>query len=587
MEDNTEWSYDFQEQPQGDVAPQQQEEDTWDLIYTTPSDYDIPVIKDEVKKAVEKPIAQQLERSGITLGNYFESKSNEYVNSIKGDYQDFKDDVNTTLGFDIPYKERNKQLLGRGLNLATDVVGETVITGLGMLGDGLSWATPPSLSEPVKKGYEEGMKFISQSEAGKQGMDALGKGLAAWDEFKEKNPRAAANLESIVDISVVLYPTKKVADIKPVGDLGRKARQIKAGMYLDKQFGDKKPYLEMFLDTESADAYSRTLNGRVKLSPMEEKAVRALTETSSINPSKSPVKNVGRVNREIDRLNKTLTRSLASAENKVDLPSLYTSFEDSLDNLVAKSLEPEKAGKINERLIQVVQNSIAKNGSSAKGIWEARKALDNWFEKEKGDAAFNKKGDLVDAVYASRNALNEAIIRVVPDAKKNLDLSSGLLYAREGIADRASKEGGVLDRLLKNVTRSVGAHRDVAFALSGTLGVAYAASSAPIMLAAGATGASFLASKALYKYGAKPAKAQMATFLKYTDKAIVEARKARNSELLRQLRTDRAAFLTIMGDLEQTWQTGGGVAYRRDTEGEVETPDPTQMQMQGNSQSTM
>jgi hypothetical protein len=92
------------------------------------------------------------------------------------------------------YREGAMQVAGQGFALGGDVVGE----GITSVGRGLSAITPDPLEDEVIN--QLGIFFDQPlMQAGKR---ALARGMEAWAEFSEENPRAARNIEAVTNISV-------------------------------------------------------------------------------------------------------------------------------------------------------------------------------------------------------------------------------------------------------------------------------------------------------------------------------------------------------------------------------------------------
>jgi hypothetical protein len=159
--------------------------------------------------------------------------------------------------------------------------------------------------------------------------------------------------------------------------------------------------------------------------------------------------------------------------------------------------------------------------------------------------------------------INNSFDELVPEAKTLRRKQSGLLYAQEGLATAAAKEGGVLSRTLNNIMRVVGANRDIAFAISGLAGGAlgYSTLATPIAGAAAVAGGAYLLSKPVLKFGLDATKSRknLSVVLKGVDNAIKAAKDS--PQMVKQLRADRALLIELVTDLEQVWREGGKEAY--------------------------
>ena len=154
--------------------------------------------------------------------------------------------------------------------------------------------------------------------------------------------------------------------------------------------------------------------------------------------------------------------------------------------------------------------------------------------------------------------MNRAITNANPDLKPLFEKQAGLLFARDGMAKNGAKETG---HLLTRVLQTAGVSRGVAIATVGLTGgaVGYMAVAAPVLATAALGGGAYLAARGVYRYGLSPAARtkNLKVVLTALDKSYKTAKKARNTELMRQIKTDRAAILTYTKDAVDTWNNGG------------------------------
>ena len=107
------------------------------------------------------------------------------------------------------------QLVGNSAGGVGDVIGE-----------GIKAVTPQPVKDAIKSGagyVAEGAKQVNKgltnilgTDIGKAGLDALHSGVDAYKQWSQENPRAASDLESVVNIAMIL-PATKAANV--AGDL--------------------------------------------------------------------------------------------------------------------------------------------------------------------------------------------------------------------------------------------------------------------------------------------------------------------------------------------------------------------------------
>lgn len=536
----------------------------FELNYNLPSDNSVPVVTKVTPQEVTDPVVTA---QGVTVGNYISSKRDELFSALSEDYDEsIQEAVKAFEAQGITGAEKALRVTGAGANLALDVIGETVITGLSSVGDAISFIVPDAVENPVKEKFKQGVEFALNSDAGKAGIEAILDGQEAWAEYKERNPRSAENIEAVVDIALLVAPIKG-GKVKPEIDLesplSREARkQVKLGARSAIQ-SRRQNIVGIFTDLNSSKLMERTRDGVVRLSPMEITAADSLSVTKGFKPKRSATYNLNVLNNELPKLNAQVSKMAVNASGQADIPKFYDDLTKQFDDLVSKSLEPERATKEISRVMEALEGALAKNSNSAKGLLETRKALDAWFTRVKGEEGFNKKGDMVDAVRIARDSINASFDTLVPEAKSLRKKQAGLLFAQEGMAVRAAKEGNALQRATRNIFKAIGTNKDVALAAVGLSGgaLAYGSLAAPLTIGAIVGGGAYIAGKPIVKFGISQATSRknLAVMMKGFDKAIKAAKGS--PEMIKQLRADRAAVITYIRDLEEIWESGGKEAF--------------------------
>lgn len=99
----------------------------------------------------------------------------------------------STLKGDQSISEGVTQAYGQGFASLGDLVGK----GIGLIGEGVSRMTPDVIEDEVMN--QLGI-FMDQPLM-RAGKEAIAAGGEAWDQFSQENPRAARNIEAVVNIS--------------------------------------------------------------------------------------------------------------------------------------------------------------------------------------------------------------------------------------------------------------------------------------------------------------------------------------------------------------------------------------------------
>jgi hypothetical protein len=105
------------------------------------------------------------------------------------------------------------QIAGQEIGTLADILGQTVVSASTLL--------PEAVKEPVV----EGVKSFLSTDIGRLGVQALGKGVEAWEEFREENPRAGRNIEAAFNVGATFVPVKGVS----AADLAKSGAKRVAG----------------------------------------------------------------------------------------------------------------------------------------------------------------------------------------------------------------------------------------------------------------------------------------------------------------------------------------------------------------------
>jgi len=120
-------------------------------------------------------------------------------------------------GGEIGLGEAAFRTVGDVIGTAGDVIGSTLITGLKLI-----------------PGTEKTAQYVLNTDLGQQGLIKLREGMEAYEEWAQKNPRTAENLEAVVNIAEIIPITKgprlAARALEEVGEVAvPTARAIKKG----------------------------------------------------------------------------------------------------------------------------------------------------------------------------------------------------------------------------------------------------------------------------------------------------------------------------------------------------------------------
>ena len=100
---------------------------------------------------------------------------------------------------------------GQVAGFAGDVVGALSAPALGVVGNAVSTAYKDNVPREIQVGIENQVKGILASDAGQEGLNALRGGIDFYQDFKQRDPKTALELEGIINI-VGFTGVKRIAN---------------------------------------------------------------------------------------------------------------------------------------------------------------------------------------------------------------------------------------------------------------------------------------------------------------------------------------------------------------------------------------
>lgn len=531
------------------------------IQYNNPSDSTVPKVKEAVQEIVKDPALGATE----SITNYVEDKEESYLSRLEKDFEESVERgqkaITTGVSGDITAAEVGLRIAGSGANFILDAIGETVVE----IGEGVSYIVPDFIEDPIKDSISSAGRFILESDVGKAGMDALSQGADAWKEFSKKNPRAAENIRSVVDVTALIAPTPKGMKIqapKAKTRLEQKAEALRLESIADAKVKQDQKVLGSFTDVTNKDVITRARDGVVNMTKPEENAVEVLKGLQGYKVGQSAQKNINAVNKKIDEEVTVLDRLVSDESIQIAPATIFDDMVPKMNKQLDGMIDIKgKFGPMADDIAQVVEVALKKNGNSAKGVLQTRRDLDDWFQLQQR-GGFDKEGPMRELVTIARNSLNDSISLVVPEASGSLKRLNGLYTAQKGLAPIANKNTSKLSQAFNRVLQVVGTNRDIGFALTA-LGTSYAMTGPAITAAVTiGTGAYFGGKVMAYGMSKAIGKKTRASILKTFDKALKTGQLT--AKQAQQLRADRALILQSITDLEEAWEAGGAKRAEED-----------------------
>lgn len=464
------------------------------------------------------------------------------------------------------YAETSLQLFGKvGAGAVLDFIGEAIISG----GRGLSTITPDVIEDPIKGGATAVGHMFLNTDLGQRGLEAATKGIREWEVFKENNPRAARNIEAVVDIAFLYTPVKGKPKASPtaVGKTGA-ALQRSAGRVAREQ---RKTFIEKLVSPKKMKAIREIEVGRTTEAGLLKQKQTALSEAErEIANAVEAVKGVsfkktlqGNYN-AISKASRQEAKRLKNNLSKNDFRFTKKEWDDALDDVLIflkqETLLTGDAAKTAERIVSKIRDlkSAGSGGllerRTGSALLRARKDLDAWIRSQKGAKIFDPAMENAQstALRAVRKATNDFIIERAPRVavRKSLNKQWRLMQALDNIAPKAADEAA--NSLLRLWHRGLkllplrGEFNQAMAAVWGIGGLGASALFAPAFtkLAFGALG-----SYAMYRGITGPAaRRELGRLLRGIDRMI---RTTKDANLIRELRVDRALVIELSRAAEQ------------------------------------
>ena len=458
------------------------------------------------------------------------------------------------------------QALGKvGFGVMLDVIGEGLISGI----RGLSEITPDFIEDPIVDAVSQAGNAFLETDIGKAGLEAIQKGFASYNEFASENPRAARNIEAVIDVGLMLAPIKgkpkvkakptfadKLATKTQAAAVAQSARQRAA--FTDDLVSPKKTKKvkeeEILRSTEEGVLGTRT----VEPSAFERSMADEVSKIAEVKPSNTLLGNLNVV-RDASRL-EAETLKAALRKNEVIFPR--AEFNAELDRAIARLAKSPSivgdAAKSAEKVVAEMRRITSELPSTGSGLLQARKDLDRFIKAQK-PAVFDasKESAVSTAVREIRQTTNSFLdAKAVNVAvKESLRKQSLLFGAVDNIGPKAADEAGnAITRLFQKVARAIPIKNQTASGVITGLGMMVGAGAAvtvanvaPFMTALAIPAGALFAGG---KFAASPAAKQaIASILRLTDKAI---RTTKDKALIAELKADRGAVAEIFKQLDQT-----------------------------------
>lgn len=329
-------------------------------------------------------------------------------------------------------------------------VGDVAMESLGALTD------LPVLKQ-IKGFLGDKAKKVLETEIGQQGIKALQGGMEMYNAWKKENPRAAANLEGVVNIASlipagkVVGGTGKVAtDVAKTAGVGIAKTGLKEGTEQALQKQIKKEALEVIttkptkkeaIEALASGQGKKTLTKGIVIEPSKYDTQIADAISGVVNKNKSGIDNISSIKSKVEEINQGVIDSVKQT------PAIFN------EKQILSALEKTKAksGVIfgNEKpqydaVIDFMNTKIKEQPKTLEGLLAARKSFDAEINSKFPNILGQEAGDNArrNAVLDVRREINNYIADKLPEGntfKESLKQQHLMLEGVDRIAQNEAK----------------------------------------------------------------------------------------------------------------------------------------------------
>ena len=491
------------------------------------------------------------------IKNFFE-RSAEDVNKRRDEFsqviQAYKEGKANPADIYIQYV--GKALAGSVL----DIIGEGVVSA----GRGLSLIIPDYIEDPIKNKAKEAWSNLTQTEAGEKAIEAIEGGAKKYKEFKEEFPQQANNLESLVNVSLLMAPVKTKAKAEP-SLFGKTATKIQKAA--EKQVLKKRSSFIKNLVTPKDTAKVRLeqvarttekgigplMKSVIKPSPRELDIAKEVSKISGVSPKNSIQGNYIKIDKANSFIARKLESDVAKSNAKISLQEATSAIDDAITKLVSENpVITGNAELVATKLANKARQFVSMNEPTPLGILKARKQFDAFIRSQKRNAFDpNLENVLSVSTRSVRGAMNDLVdVKVKTTAvKAELKRQNLLFDALENIGPKAADEANTaIGRSIQNIAKILPFRSKFVNEAGAVVGLGIVGASATFApLFAGGLAATVITSAGGKLIAGPGFKKGAAKLIKGIDRALLSSK---NPSMIKQLRADRALIVELIKSVE-------------------------------------
>lgn len=332
------------------------------------------------------------------------------------------------------------QTVANPISLAFDSASNAIIAGA----EGLVSLFPDETQEWAM----DQINAVLNTKEGQLVMNAAAEGYEEYQKFKETNPDIAANFESALDVfggvpkRVIQNSTLEVQPIKieRVGLRKETAplRGIDKDLYNIAFNTGKKTPEQTKLTTDPSGVLGKTET----LATEDQLKVVDLLKTAGVRGDLPMQSNLNKINAYVEKLDDRLISLSRKQRKPIEVGDISARVRENAQKVMQENPSVFQTKAARQEFSKLYKNFIAQvenQGNSVEGVIAARRAFDRQLERLGVDVGSDKLTVSILSGRAVRNAVNEAIFDVLPEAEEIFSRMSSLIPVIDTVTTKASQ----------------------------------------------------------------------------------------------------------------------------------------------------
>jgi len=378
-----------------------------------------------------------------------------------------------------------------------DVAGNIIGSGARYVDDLANYAAPETY-QTAKENLGQAANYVVESKVG----ELAKKGVNAYENYVSDKPRAKRNFEAAGTALTLLPINKALPAAGEASLLGKTGQKLENVAEKQKMQSKSEFVKDLILPDDTLKERQRRVadtginkfrTKKYNLNAKEQEIAKEVSEVKGVSKNRTLQENYNFIEDAKNKEAANLDNILKKSNIDISIPEYHKELDSVLNNLAENPLITGDAEVTGIKLINKMKEFVDKNPSTASGLLQARKDLDNWVRSQKGEGVFDpaREGALSISLREVRQATNNFIDSKATNVfvKRSLRKQSNLYSALDNIQAKAAKEADTaIGRLVAKAEKAIPAKHELAKAalILGGGGAALASGMAPAVGALGA-----------------------------------------------------------------------------------------------------